>query len=291
MSTSNHTYGFVEAMRLHGLICNDPIAADEKLHRFYIAGDKPGSRNGWYVLFGNAGSYGSWKTGEKFIWSAKGTRMADAIFEQIKMQIAKVRSDNKVDLHKRHVSVAESSQKEWRGAAPANTNHPYLVTKCVKPHGIRQVKNRLLVPLMDFHTTLWSLQTIYANGEKRFAAGGRVGGLFSPIGAEAMSGFSRLVICEGWATGASLHEVMGEMVICAMNAGNLLKVAQGAREHFPDAEIIIAADNDRFTLGNPGLTEAIEAAQQVGAVVMVPEFPEGVEGTDYNDAVKLGWRW
>jgi putative DNA primase/helicase len=291
MHAANNIHGFEEAMRLHGLACNEPIVADEKIHRFHVTGDKPGSRNGWYVFFGTAGSYGSWKAGEKFIWSAKGTRIADAIYEQIKIQIAKARSDNKIELRKGHVAVAESSQKEWFGAPPANPKHPYLMTKCVKPHNLRQVKNRLLVPLMDFHSTLWNLQTIYANGEKRFAAGGRVGGLFSPIGMETMSDCSRLVICEGWATGASLYEVMGEIVLCAMNAGNLVKVAQAAREHFPDAELIIAADNDRFTPGNPGLSKAIEAARLAQAVVMTPEFPEGVEGTDYNDAVKLGWRW
>ncbi len=104
-----------------------------------------------------------------------------------------------------------------------------------------------------------------------------------------MNAFSRLVICEGWATGATLHEVMGDFVLCAMNAGNLAKVAQGARKHFPEAKIIIAADNDRFTPGNPGLAKAIEAARLVQATLIVPEFPEGAEGTDFNDLSKLGW--
>jgi putative DNA primase/helicase len=290
MKNDNNIHGFAEAMRFHGLSCAVPIIEDGKLHRFYVAGDKPGSKNGWYVFFGSAGSYGSWKAGGKFIWATKGTRIADAIYEQIKMQIAKAHSDNKVGLHKGHVAVAASSQKEWFSAPPANPLHPYLVTKCVKPHGLRQIKNRLLVPLMDFHTTLWNLQSVYANGEKFFALGGRVSGLFSPIGMETMTGFSRLVICEGWATGASLHEIMGEMILCAMNAGNLAKVAQAARQHFPEVELIIAADNDRLTPGNPGLTKAIEAARLTQAIVMVPEFPEGVAGTDYNDAARLGWR-
>lgn len=290
MTKDTHMQDFEEAMRFQGLACNDPIVADGKVHRFHVAGDKPGKDNGWYVFYGEVGIYGSWKTGEKFTWYSKGTRMSDQIREHLKSQIDKARSDYKVDRHKDHITVAELSQKKWFSALPANPQHPYLATKQVKTHSLRQIKNHLLVPLMDFHGMLWNLQTIYANGDKRFESSGRVSGLYSPIGLETMNNFTRLVICEGWATGASLHEVLGDFVLCAMNAGNLVKVAQGAREHFPDAQIIIAADNDRHTPGNPGLTQALKAARQVQAIVMTPQFPEGVDGTDYNDAVRLGWR-
>lgn len=284
------TSNFLDAMRFTGLCPQENIIDDGKLHRFYVNGDRPGSKNGWYVFFGPAGSYGSWRTGEKFNWFAKGTRASDAINEQIKLQIAKARSDNKVEAYKRHVTAAEFSQKRWFGLPPANQTHPYLMTKNVKPHGLRQDKHRLLVPLMDFDGTLWNLQTIYANGEKRFLSGGRVSELFCPIGAEVLTGFKRLIISEGWATGASLNEIMGEIVLCAMNSGNLIKVARKARERFPDAELIIAADNDRHTPGNPGVTKAMEAARLTQAVVMIPQFPDDAAGTDYNDFAKLGWR-
>lgn len=291
MIASNDSYNFEEAMQLQGLASNEPVISDGKLHRFHVTGDKPGSKNGWYVFFGKAGSYGSWKINQKFIWSAKGDRITDVIYEQMKMLIATARSDRKIEQYKEQLAVAESLKNDWFTALPANPKHPYLLTKGVKPYGLRQTKNRLLVPLMDFHTALWNLQTIYANGEKRFALGGRVSGLFSPIGANTKNSLSRLVICEGWATGASLHEAMGEIVLCALNAGNLVRVAQESRKHYPEVELIIAADNDRFTPGNPGLTKALEAARLTRAVVMAPQFPEGVEGTDYNDAVRLGWRW
>lgn len=285
-----HLQTFLEAMTFHGLVCKDPIIADGKIHRFHVSGDRAGSKNGWYVFFGKVGVYGSWKTGEKFTWYAKRTSMSDTIYAKIRQQLDQARSDNKVAKHKGHLAVAEAVQKKWFTSQPANPEHPYLREKCVKPHGLRQDKHYLIVPLCDFHGTLWSLQTIFANGGKRFETGGRVSGLFSPIGLEKPNGFSRLVICEGWATGASLHEIMGDMVLCAMNAGNLVHVAKGAREQFPDAEIIIAADNDRFTEGNPGVAKAMEAARLTWASVMIPQFPEGVEGTDYNDAAKLGWR-
>ncbi len=281
---------FSDAMSFHGLGCKDPLISDENIHRFHVNGDKPGQKNGWYVFFGEVGVYGSWKTGEQYTWYSNGTRMSDTIRAQIKRQLNKVRSDNKVERRKSHLTIAEATQKRWFKSPPANPRHPYLKEKCVKPHGLRQTGNHLLIPLLDFHSTLWNAQIIYANGEKRFQAGGRVSGLFTPIGMEESGGFSRLIICEGWATGASLYEVMGEMVLCAMNAGNIIKVAQEARKHHPDVELIIAADNDRFTPGNPGLSKAIEAARLTQAIVMKPEFPEGQKGTDYNDAAKLGWK-
>jgi putative DNA primase/helicase len=237
-----------------------------------------------------AGAYGSWKTGHKYTWSAKGTRLSDENHERLKAQLTKARSDYKIERHKAQLLVAQSSQEKWFGASPAKAENPYLVTKGVEAHELRQIKNHLLVPLMDFHGKIWNLQTIYANGDKRFESGGRVSGMFCPIGAKPMGESSKLIICEGWATGASLHEILGELVLCAMNAGNLMKVAQGAREHFPDIEIVIAADNDRHTPGNPGLTKALEAAWLIQASVMSPQFPEGVTGTDFNDAARLGWR-
>jgi putative DNA primase/helicase len=56
-----------------------------------------------------------------------------------------------------------------------------------------------------------------------------------------------------------------------------------ARIAWPGARLTIAADDDRYTRGNPGLTKATEAAIAVGALVCAPQFPEGVAGTDFND--------
>src|SRR5258708_6250867 len=49
----------------------DDILGDGSLHRFHIEGDRPGTRNGWYVLHLDgipAGSFGSWKTGDTYTW-------------------------------------------------------------------------------------------------------------------------------------------------------------------------------------------------------------------------------
>jgi putative DNA primase/helicase len=61
---------FRNFMNSKNLSCPD-ILADNKIHRFKVPGDKPGSKNGWYVLFTDnglpvVGICGNWKTGEKF---------------------------------------------------------------------------------------------------------------------------------------------------------------------------------------------------------------------------------
>lgn len=89
-----------------------------------------------------------------------------------------------------------------------------------------------------------------------------------------------MLICEGWATGASLHEELGVFVMVAMDAGNLAPVAQAARRLFPDAEIIIAGDNDE---SGTGQAAAQNAALAVGGKVLIPQQ----SGVDWNDILTM----
>jgi putative DNA primase/helicase len=70
----------------------------------------------------------------------------------------------------------------------------------------------------------------------------------------------------------------------AFSGNNLQQVAKLISKKHPNAKITIAADNDRFKDGNPGLTKAKEAAAAVKARLVVPEFAsdEG-EPIDFND--------
>jgi putative DNA primase/helicase len=56
---------------------------------------------------------------------------------------------------------------------------------------------------------------------------------------------------------------------------------------WPQREIIVAADNDQFTDGNPGLTKATAAAKSVGAKLAVPQFRHnGSKLSDFNDLTR-----
>ena len=86
-----------------------------------------------------------------------------------------------------------------------------------------------------------------------------------------------MLICEGYATGATLHDESGYRVYLAFSANNLLAVGRIVREKLPNAEIVFCADNDTAA-GNPGLTKANEAAAVVGGSVAVPPI-----FGDFND--------
>ena len=72
----------------------------------------------------------------------------------------------------------------------------------------------------------------------------------------------------------------------AFNAGNLKAVAVMAREKYAKREIILCADNDTETQGNPGRKAASRAAQVVGGKLAVCPAHEG-RATDFNDLHRL----
>ena len=138
------------------------------------------------------------------------------------------------------------------------------------------------MPLRDPTTNrLLNLQFIGEAGSKRFLTGGRVKGCCFLIGEPG----DVLCIAEGFATGASVHEATGYAVAVAFDCGNLQSVAEAMRARFPNARIVIAADDDYQTAGNPGLTKAREAAAAIGGSVAVPDFgadrPD--DAVDFND--------
>jgi putative DNA primase/helicase len=173
----------------------------------------------------------------------------------------------------------------WGAAKPLEgiSSQDYLTHKRVHANGLKlEGRGVLLVPLRDVGGRLWSLQTIQPDGTKRFFSGGRVSGYFHTIGMIDPVGL--LFICEGYATGATIHRLHGAAVACAMFADNLLPVALAIRARYPKADMVIAGDNDRFTDGNPGATKAEAAARAVGGRWVIPEFPpECTSGTDFND--------
>ena len=81
------------------------------------------------------------------------------------------------------------------------------------------------------------------------------------------------------------HTPMGHAVACAMNAGNLQAVAMALHANYPSLQIVIAADDDHATEGNPGMTAARQAALSVGGMVAVPLFDANrpAKATDFND--------
>ncbi|WP_422460278.1 AAA family ATPase [Endozoicomonas sp. ALB115] len=276
---------FAHAMNDAGLRGPELPVADGKIQRFHVEGDKPGKKNGWYVLYGGrypAGSFGSWKTGDKHVWSLHDHRELSAEeFQEQERIMAMVRAEREREQQKVWADVARASQDEWEQARAADPEHPYLVSKGVGVHGIRQREQTLLIPVHDEQDAICSLQYIWQDEQgqfqKRYKTGGKKAGGLHLIGEVT----DTLYQAEGYSTAATIHEVTGCGAVVSFDSGNLEAVARRLQ---PVArQRIIAADNDSATPNNPGLTAAIGAAQATGATVVFPQFPPGSAGTDFND--------
>ncbi|WP_342129945.1 DUF927 domain-containing protein [Hydrogenophaga sp. OTU3427] len=199
------------------------------------------------------------------------------------------------DTEARHAAAAAEAVTQWEAASEAGAS-PYLVRKGVQAHGVRFAPGGwLLVPVRDAEGTLWNLQRIApekpASGapEKLFLKGGRKSGLWHMLGdfldPEKVNA-GPLLVSEGFATCASLHEATGYTVAVAFDAGNLVHVARALRKAHPAALLVVAGDDDAATEAqtgtNPGRMKASVAAQAVRGLVVFPEgLPDG--GSDFND--------
>ncbi|HEX5310299.1 DUF927 domain-containing protein [Aquabacterium sp.] len=189
-----------------------------------------------------------------------------------------------------HNKAAELAAKLWNEATET-TSTPYLERKGVKGVGVRaDAHGVLLVPMRDERGVMWNLQRIAPNKpaegpEKRFLKGGRKAGLMHWIGEP--NGAGVLLLCEGFATGASLYQATGHPVCVTFDAGNLPTVAKAVRGLRPSALLVMCGDNDKATETsagrNPGKEKALQAAKAVRGVATWPEgLPDGL--TDFNDA-------
>lgn len=282
--TSTVEQAFLAAIEAAGLTPPEKIIADGDIQRFSSNG-KVNNSAGWYVLHVGggvaSGVFGCWREGIKQHWLSKSTNaMTRTERVAYRGQVQSLKKQRDSEKAQRWASAAARATR-WFDAEPICTTHPYLTTKGVQPYDIRQSGDRLLIPLCDSSGTLHSLQTITPEGDKRFLTGGRMKGCFHAITGSA----EVLLICEGYATGASLHEATGHAVAVAFNAGNLETVALDLHAQYPDVKIVIAADDDDQTKGNPGMTKARAAAAAVGGYLAVPDFGANrpAKATDFND--------
>lgn len=189
--------------------------------------------------------------------------------------------------------AAQQAAALWASASDEGAS-PYLARKGVQGHGVRYTpEGFVLVPLRDGDGTLWNVQSIApqrpaAGTDKLFLKGGRKSGLWHWCGVPAGAGV--LLVAEGYATAASLHEATGHPVAVGFDAGNLAHVAKALRQLYPAALLVLCGDDDRATEGkagtNPGRVKATAAARAVQGLAV---FPEGAPADgepvnfDFND--------
>lgn len=270
---------FRRAMFDQNFVIQGDINPDGKIHRF---GPK---KENWYVFHGDgipAGAFGSWKTGDSFDWCSKNEiQMTAEETYAYRVRLDAIKAEREAEQKKQREDAAREAEKVWREAQPLEA-HPYLTRKGVKSHGLKIHRGAVLIPLTDTAGAVLSYQTIGPDGSKYFLQGGQKKGLFFRIPGEG----KKIAIVEGYATGATVHELTGWETIVAFDAGNLEPVAKAIRQASPSAEIVIAADDDHATPGNPGHTKAKEAAGCIGATVLLPSFRDHTGKSDWNDLMQ-----
>ena len=216
---------------------------------------------------------------------------------------------------KREAKQAASwAAQVWAHCEPAS-DHEYLTRKQIKAHGTRiftgmselrlpgiaagnlwrlqKSAGALVVPMHDTNGNVCGIQFIYPKGHdfesKQFwPTGMAMGGSFGVIGGFRRGGV--LLLTEGFATAASLHEATGQPVAYAFSANNLGKTAKAIRAKYKQLRILICADDDYLTEArtgnNPGVSAAQLAASEIELAAWVkPDFI--VDGADIRNGRKL----
>ena len=272
-----------------------PVIADGKLRRVAWEGRPKSDKTGWTMAWDHgdwaAAAWGDWREGVSERWCSRENRkMAPAA----RMTFAAEMAEGKARLAAEQEQARKAAEARawvlWSRADLAEW-HPYLNRKCISGAGLRIDGGALLVPLRDADGLLANVQRIMADGSKRFVRAAAVSGMAWYLGPLPATG-GNVVICEGVATSATVHQLSGWPTVAAMNAGNLVAVAEIVRARCPSARILIAADDDRWEKDgtpraaekNVGILKARAAAAAVRGLVVPPVFP-GIQsrGTDWND--------
>jgi phage/plasmid primase-like uncharacterized protein/KaiC/GvpD/RAD55 family RecA-like ATPase len=277
---------FADAMRERGIVPPDGVEADGKLHRVDIDGKK-GKKDAAYLFHSDglpSGGFENWADGLGWQnWCAKDlAQLSDEEAKEQRARVAESRRVREEEDKQRKQNARTRAEQIWNDAKDCE-RHPYLSAKGVPAFGVKESRGSLVVPMRDIAGVIHSLQFIGEDGGKKYLAGGKKQACFALLGEPG----GVLCVSEGYATGASIHEACGFAVFVAFDCGNLAPVAEEVRAKYPEAKIIVCADDDHATEGNPGITKANDAAKKVGGTVATPSFRNrGAKDTDWNDLAK-----
>lgn len=278
-----------------------------KLTRCKSGTDKGTEKNGWYVVHEHRtekgetlifGSFGDWRSGETQKIKVKAGKMSAEDREVLRAR--------QEDAKRRAAEVAENRARSAARRAtgmfnrmPEKGRSAYLDRKQIVGFRVRYAprSGAVLVPMCNARSKVVGLQVIYPEKQEStgrdksyWPAGMSKDGAFHLIGPDPNPG-EPILVCEGYATGASLHMATSLTVAIAFDAGNLVAVCKAMRERRPGRPIIICRDDDWKTKRpngepwNPGEEKATNAATVVGGQVVPPVFSGDREDkwTDFND--------
>lgn len=236
-----------------------------KRQRCRVDGDR--EKRGWYSLFELAsrsgavylvGAYGVWRGDSpntvKLGWPKDDRDSLTA--EQAEALKARIKRERQAADEARRAEAARAAARAeaaWRKCLPAGASE-YLQRKEVQAHGVRFTDSgAVVVPMLDVQGRVHGLQFILPAGHPRARKTGRDKEYWPPglakqghhfmLGRPADVG-GVILLCEGYATAATLYAATGLAVVVAFDANNLLPVAEVVARRFRRARILVCADDD-----------------------------------------------
>lgn len=269
---------------------------------------RPGhDQKGWYIVHeitldgtndqALIGSYGYFSGADSIthkISAGKGRKLSEEQKKAIDARHKAEKERAERERMQRADRAAHEAARVWRAYVETGASD-YLTRKGVGAFGVRYSPSgngTMAIPMMDAASRVWGLQII--RGKDR---GNKLEKEYFPAGLEKKGKFHLiglprdvLLVAEGYATAATLHQATGLPVAVAFDAGNLLPVCQALQKQYKKVRILVCADDDYLTAEksgtNPGCQKAEMAALAVGGAWVKPEFPAdrgGKKLTDFND--------
>lgn len=290
----------LDALRTAGLPPIKPVLSfDGKVCRFDIEGRKRGKKHGWFVGSSDGpdawGCFGDWASGFQQAWSLRSKQGLSAEERtQLEQRMAEARALADAERQRLAEAARAKATRLWDRAQPVHADHPYLMRKGIVPVGARQLRDMLIIPAR-LDGEIVTAQYIGKDGGKTFQTGGRKKGASVVLG--RLKGAATVLLCEGWATGCTLHQATGWPVVVAFDAGNLSVVAERLAATLGESvRVLVCGDNDASQTGQ-------QAAEKAAAVLfprgraMVPDFTadqieqhqqvQGKPPSDFNDLQQL----
>lgn len=259
-----------------------------RLRRCQVEDDR--EKRGWYSLHelrlrnGDdviVGSYGIWRGANANAQKIELAR-TELNAEQRAALKARIAEDQRQNDRIRRAQAARAAlraQRVWEMCA-RDGDSPYLRRKGVGAHGARfSPQGAVVVPMLDGQGRVHGLQFIHAkprHGRDKdyWPTGMAKQGHWFHLGPSPQG---VMLVAEGYATAASLFEASGWPVAVAFDAGNLQPVAEAIARRYRGIRLLICADDDVATHGNPGVTAASSAALAVGGAWMAPTWSHAGE--------------
>lgn len=241
---------FTRAMSDAGMapVARYTVIADDTVRRFEIEGGEKGRLDGAYQLriepdgFG-VGWFKDWRTGETVSWTTKQKRNWSADEKKAWRERREAEETaRRAKVADGMASVAKRAARVWASSDIQGVS-PYLDKKGVQSGPARFGRDGVLIVPVERDGKMTGLQFIDGDGGKRFLRGTVKDGACCVFAGEETT----IYLAEGFSTAASVSEATGCTTVCAFDAGNLVPVAKYVRGRWPDARIVIAADNDLHT--------------------------------------------